>query len=73
VLAKVSPAGKRSDRGGDFSRLPGQRAELVAVANDDAHHFAVVDADTTTLRLTTYALRDAMGTAEPIDEVVINA
>jgi hypothetical protein len=73
VLAKVSPAGKRSDRGGDFSRLPADRTELVAVANDDAHHFAVVDADATTLRLTTYALRDAMGPVEPIDEVVIDS
>jgi acid phosphatase type 7 len=73
VLAKVSPAGKRSDRGGDFSRLPAERHELVAVANDDAHHFAIVDADATTLRLTTCALRDATGALEPIDEVVIDA
>jgi acid phosphatase type 7 len=73
VLAKVSPAGKRSDRGGDFSRLPAERTELVAVANDDAHHFAVVEADATTLRLTTYALRDATGPVEPIDEVAIDS
>jgi hypothetical protein len=33
----------------------------VASYDDDAHHFAVVDADATTLRLTTYALRDATG------------
>jgi hypothetical protein len=73
VLAKVSPAGKRSDRGGDFSRLPAERHALVAAANDDAHHFAIVDADATTLRLTTCALRDARGAFEPIDEVVIDA
>jgi hypothetical protein len=73
LLAKVSPAGKRSDRGGGFSRLPAERDVLVAVANDDAHHFAVVDADATTLRLTTYALREATGACEPIDEAVIDA
>jgi acid phosphatase type 7 len=73
VLAKVSPAGKRSDRGGSFSNLPAERAEMVAVASDTAHHFAVVDADTTRLRLTTYGLRDAVGPVEPVDEVLIVA
>jgi acid phosphatase type 7 len=73
VLAKVSPAGKRSDRGGSFSRLPAERPELVAVVNDDAHHFAVIDADATTLRLTAFALRDATDPVEAIDEVVIDS
>jgi hypothetical protein len=41
--------------------------------NDTAHHFAVVDADTTTLRLTTYGCRDAVGPVEPVDGVVIVA
>jgi hypothetical protein len=73
VFAKVSPAGKRSDRGGSFSNLPAERAKLVAAADDRAHHFAVVDADTTKLRLTTYALRDAFSPVKPVDEVVIVA
>ena len=72
VLAKVSPAGKRSDRGGTFSRLR-ERGELVCVANDDAHHFAAIEADATALRLTTYAIRDATGPLEAIDEVVIES
>jgi acid phosphatase type 7 len=71
VLAKVSPAGKRSERGGSFSKLPDERAELVAVADDSAHHFAIIDADTQTLQLTTYALRDSVGPVEKIDEAVI--
>lgn len=73
VLAKVSPAGKRSERGGSFSSLPAKRGEIVAVANDTAHHFAIVDAEARTLRLTTFGLRDAIGALETVDEVVIAA
>jgi hypothetical protein len=41
VYAKVSPGGKRSDRGGDFSRLA-TRPRHVAAADDTRHHFAHV-------------------------------
>jgi hypothetical protein len=43
VLAKVGPGGKRSDRGGDFSRLPARPAAPVAVSDASAHHIAVLE------------------------------
>ncbi len=71
VLAKVSPSGKRSDRGGDFSRLPRELPPVVAVADDAAHHFAVVDVDDARLELTTYAISGADAPLERIDHLVI--
>jgi hypothetical protein len=73
VFAKVSPSGKRSDRSLGFSTLPAGDSEVVAASSDTAHHFAVVDADPTRLRMVTFALRGPSAPAEPIDEVVITA
>ena len=73
IFAKVSPGGKRSSRGRDFSKLPARRAEIVAAADDTAHHIAVIDADDTILRLTTYGLPNAVGPLTRMDEIVIVA
>lgn len=72
VLAKVSPSGKRSDRGGDFSALPLTRPSVVAVADDGAHHFAVVDVDDSRLELMTYALRGGDTPLELLDHLVVD-
>lgn len=40
VYAKVSPAGKLSDRGGDFSRLRRPAPAEIAARDDGAHHWA---------------------------------
>lgn len=45
VYAKISPGGKRSNRGGAFSRLPTVLPPIVAAADDTAHHFAIVDVE----------------------------
>jgi hypothetical protein len=71
ILAKVSPAGKRSDRGRDFSTLRPTLHPAVAVADDAAHHFAVVEVDDSALELTTYGLGGADAPLERIDHVVI--
>jgi hypothetical protein len=42
IYAKVSPAGKRSDLGRDFSKLPFAGIPEVAVSDDDAYHYALV-------------------------------
>ena len=73
VLAKVSPTGKRSDRGGGFSVLPPERADVVAVADDEGHHFAVVEADAESLRLDAYRIRDSEAPLELVDRAVILA
>jgi GT2 family glycosyltransferase len=73
VLAKVSPGGKRSDRGGGFSELPLDQSPLVAVREDTSHHFAVVDVAPDSLRLRAYGIASADAPLVPIDELVISA
>jgi 3',5'-cyclic AMP phosphodiesterase CpdA len=43
IYAKVSPSGKRSDIRNDFSRFHSERPSHVAVRDDTAHHYALVD------------------------------
>ena len=43
IFAKVSPAGKRSDIGGDFSRFTVDQQDYMAVRDDTAHHYAQID------------------------------
>jgi hypothetical protein len=42
VYAKISPAGKRSEIGNDFSKLKLPLPPVIAVSDDTAHHFSVV-------------------------------
>jgi acid phosphatase type 7 len=42
IYAKVSPAGKMSEIGNDFSRFTVPQGEHIAVRDDTAHHFAEV-------------------------------
>lgn len=73
VCAKVSPAGKRSDRGSGFSILPSDRAEVIAAADDTAHHFAIIDIDAAALWLRVYAIDDDHLEAREIDALVVEA
>ena len=41
--SKVSPSGKRSDNRGDFSRFVAESPPHVAVRDDTAHHYALVE------------------------------
>lgn len=58
VYAKVSPAGKRSEIGGGFSRFLCRQQRFIACRDDTAHHFAVLDVDARELKLTAYALAE---------------
>ena len=73
VLAKVSPSGKRSDRGRDFSALPVERSPLVAATDDRAHHLALIRADRDRLELTVLAVAPGSGDEREIDRVVIES
>ena len=42
IYAKVSPGGKLSERGEDFSRFSSEKAAFVAVRDDQAHHYALI-------------------------------
>jgi hypothetical protein len=42
IYAKVSPAGKKSESGNDFSRFTVGRQAFMAKRNDAAHHYALV-------------------------------
>jgi hypothetical protein len=43
IYAKVSPGGKRSDIGNDFSRFRAEQPAFVAVRDNTGHHYALVD------------------------------
>jgi hypothetical protein len=57
VYAKVSPAGKRSDRGRSFSALRRALPPWIAASGDGHHHISVVHADRCQLMMETYGLR----------------
>lgn len=72
VYAKVSPGGKRSSIGHDFSRLGAGSPDIIAVRDDSAHHIAIIDVEAAgRLRLRGYRVAPA-GT-EQIDEFTIEA
>jgi hypothetical protein len=56
VYAKVSPAGKLSDRGGGFSRLRGGAPAEIAASDDGAHHWAQLRISASTLCVNVKAL-----------------
>jgi hypothetical protein len=56
VYAKVSPAGKRSDRGRSFSALRRALPPWIAASGDEHHHISVVRADRHQLVMETYGL-----------------
>ena len=56
VYAKVSPAGKHSDRGRGFSVLPLEAGPEIAARSDQGHHWARLEADARELCLRVDAL-----------------
>jgi acid phosphatase type 7 len=71
VYAKVSPAGKRSDRGGDFSKLATLPAH-VAAADDTRHHFAQVRVGHRELLMETFGFSAASAPLELVDRFTIS-
>ena len=56
IYAKISPSGKMSERSFGFSRLPDQLPPFIAISNDTAHHYALVDIDQTGLTYTAFSI-----------------
>jgi 3',5'-cyclic AMP phosphodiesterase CpdA len=73
VYGKVGPGGKRSDRGGDFSRLPDRLPPYVAVADDTRHHFALVRASPSQLRVQVHGFARPDSPLELVDRFTISA
>lgn len=67
IYAKVSPAGKRSEIGNQFSRLPDPTPPVIAAAHDRAHHYALIDLEADALRVTVYGLENHDAPREVID------
>jgi acid phosphatase type 7 len=72
VYAKVSPAGKRSDRGRGFSRLAAPLPPYVAVADDTRHHLAHVRVNHHELVMETFGFMDASAPLELVDRFTIS-
>jgi hypothetical protein len=71
VYAKVSPFGKRSDRGGDFSRLRSPAPAWIAARNDDCHHYALLDIGPSRLEVEVVGVPEDGGGRRTIDRFVI--
>jgi hypothetical protein len=71
VYAKVSPGGKRSDRGGDFSRLA-TLPRHVAAADDTRHHFAHVRVTARELVMETFGFRAPSAPLDLVDRFTIS-
>jgi len=68
VYAKVSPAGKLSDRSLGFSRLKGDCPPLIAARDDSAHHWARLVIDAHELRVIVEGLGGAGETPSTFDD-----
>lgn len=73
IYAKVSPSGKMSEIGHDFSKLPDEKADYVAVRDDAAHHYAIVSVDRQALDVRVVAIRPDGGATQTIDRFRIEA
>lgn len=74
VYAKVSPAGKRSEIGGGvFSKFLCKQQRFIAVRDDTAHHYAVLDVSRGELKLTAYSLPEDTLKPRVLDEFQIRA
>jgi hypothetical protein len=71
IYAKVSPSGKRSDRGGGFSQLAALPAH-VAVADDTRHHFAYIRVSFQELVMHTFGFTAAGAPLELVDRFTIS-
>lgn len=71
VYAKVSPFGKLSDRGGDFSRLGTTLPDFVVARNDDCHHYALLRCSSDVLHVTVVGVPNAAGPRRVVDRFSI--
>jgi len=73
VYAKVSPAGKKSEIGNRFSRLPAAAPPFIAMRDDTAHHYALLHAKAAVLVLEVFAVSGTGAPKQLLDRVTISA
>ena len=71
IYAKVSPSGKRSDIGGDFSRFTTPQQGFMAVRDDRAHHYAMITVRPDRLEVAVHAIADPGQPSQVIDRFSI--
>jgi hypothetical protein len=71
VYAKVSPSGKRSDIGGDFSRFTTPQQDFMAARDDGAHHYALLTVTPNRLEVAVHALANDSEPSRVIDRFAI--
>jgi hypothetical protein len=72
LYVKVSPGGKKSEIGNEFSRFTAPQQEFIAVRESGYHHYAfLTEAATGELRIEAFRLGDRQGGRERIDTFVI--
>jgi hypothetical protein len=68
IYAKVSPGGKKSDQGNDFSRFTRARQPWMAARDDSGHHYALVTARAAgELAFQGFRVPEAAGPKESVD------
>jgi hypothetical protein len=71
LYAKVSPAGKRSDRASGFSRLTEAFPAEIAARDDSHHHWAVLDVSAVRLEMRTFGVAEPGAPRQPIDRFAL--
>ena len=73
IYAKISPAGKLSERGLGFSTFAADAPPVVAARDDAHHHWGVLDIDRDVLRLRVEAISSDGERRPPIEEIALEA
>lgn len=71
LYAKVSPAGKLSERGGDFSRFRHPAGPEIAARDDGAHHWARLEVSPGALSVEVRGLVDPEGAVRSVDRFTL--
>ena len=71
VYAKISPAGKRSNRAGDFSRITGATPPQIAVRSDECHHYGLLRVDSRRLEVEVVGIPEGNAPRRRVDHFVI--
>jgi hypothetical protein len=71
IYAKVSPSGKRSDIGGDFSRFTTPQQDFMAVRDDGAHHYAMITVRPESLEVVVHGVSDDAEPSRVLDRFTI--
>lgn len=72
ICAKISPTGKLSERGGDFSRFDAPPAPVVAARDDTRHHWGVLEVSHDELALRVEGLSPDGRTRSLVEQVVVS-